>query len=406
VRKEKNLSPTVKQGRGGFKQKKDTGLCFLTLRALHVLRGVIIFVFYFSFKNETDTKISMVMHPLSKANKRPLNPARVATLSLGMGLCLLLVMALSLVIGTAEISLSHITALVFGNLDASDPTRMIILKIRLPRILLAGLVGFSLSLGGVVFQAILRNPLADPFILGISSGSAFGAVLGILAGFSFSLGVPTVAFCGALMTIYLIMTLGTRKMGMESSTILLTGVIINAFFTAIIMFFISTTADNRLHTMLFWLYGDLSQSRYGPLVFLTPVLLLGSLLIYGFARHLNLITAGEETALQLGVEVEKTKKVCLLVVSLMMGLVVSFSGLIGFVGLIVPHLARMAFGSDHRLLIPVAALGGASFLIVADTLARILISPSELPVGVVTAFLGAPFFIYLLKTRGSRWNRS
>ena len=348
----------------------------------------------------------MGMHTISMTNKRPLSPARVALLSLGMCLGLILVAALSLVIGTAEVSLSHITALVSGNLDATDPTRMIILRIRLPRILLAGLVGFSLSLGGVVFQAILRNPLADPFILGISSGSAFGAVLGILAGFSFSLGVPATAFCGALVTIYLLMALGIRKMGMESSTILLTGVIINAFFTAIIMLVISMAADNRLHTMLFWLYGDLSQSRYGPLGFLAPVLVLGSLVIYGFARHLNLITAGEETAVQLGVEVEKTKKACLLVVSVMMGLVVSFSGLIGFVGLIVPHLARMAFGSDHRLLIPVAALGGASFLIVADTLARILISPSELPVGVVTAFLGAPFFIYLLKTRGSRWNRS
>ncbi len=348
----------------------------------------------------------MMTHSISKGHRRPLSPVRVAVLSLGAGLILVGVMALSLVIGTADVSLSNMAALVSGKLDASDPMRMIILRIRLPRILLAGLVGFSLSLGGVIFQAVLRNPLADPFILGISSGSAFGAVLGILAGFSFSLGVPAAAFGGALLTIYLIMTLGARKMGMESSTILLTGVIINAFFTAVIMFFISTTADNRLHTMLFWLYGDLSQSRYGPLTFLTPVVFLGSLVLYGFASHLNLMTAGEETALQLGVDVEKTRKVCLLLVSLMMGLVVSFSGLIGFVGLMVPHLARMAFGSDHRLLIPVAALGGASFLIAADTLARVVISPSELPVGVVTAFLGAPFFIYLLKTRGSRWNRS
>ncbi len=209
-----------------------------------------------------------------------------------------------------------------------------------------------------------------------------------------------------MMTLILIMSLGSRKMGMESSTILLTGVIINAFFTAIIMFFISTTADARLHTMLFWLYGDLSQSRYGPLVLLTPVILLGALVLYGHSRHLNLITAGDEAAFQLGVEVNRAKKTCLLIVSLVIGLVVSFSGLIGFVGLIVPHLARMAFGSDHRLLLPVASLGGAAFLIAADTLARTVISPNELPVGVVTAFLGAPFFIYLLRTRGSRWTRS
>lgn len=323
-----------------------------------------------------------------------------------MLICLLIVIAASLVIGTAEISLDHLTALLCGDLAADDPVRLILFRIRLPRIFLAGLVGFSLSLGGVVFQAILRNPLADPFILGISSGSAFGAVTGILLGFGFSVGIPTTAFCGALMTVYLLMALGTKKMGMESTTILLTGIIINAFFTAIIMFFITTTTDSRLHTMLFWLYGDLSQSRYGPLAFLTPVILFCSLVLYLFSRHLNLITAGEEVAYQLGVEVEKTKKICLLMVSLMIGLVVSFSGLIGFVGLIVPHLARMAFGSDHRLLMPVAALGGAAFLIAADTLARILISPSELPVGVVTAFMGAPFFIYLLKTRGSRWNQS
>ena len=195
-------------------------------------------------------------------------------------------------------------------------------------------------------------------------------------------------------------------MGMESSTILLTGVIINAFFTAIIMFFISTSSDSRLHTMLFWLYGDLSQSHYGQLAFIAPVVIVASFILYTFARDLNLITAGEENALQLGVEVERTKKVGLLIISLIMGLVVAFSGLIGFVGLIVPHLGRMAFGSDHRLLIPVASLGGAIFLIAADTIARTVISPSELPVGVITAFMGAPFFIILLKKRGSQWSRS
>ena len=152
----------------------------------------------------------------------------------------------------------------------------IILKIRLPRVILAGLVGFSLSLGGVVFQALLRNPLADPFILGVSSGSAFGAVLGIILGFSFNLGVPAMSFAGALLTIYLLMTLGARKMGMESSTILLTGVIINAFFTAIIMFFISIVAEARLHSMLFWLYGDLSQSRYTQLALIAPALVIAS----------------------------------------------------------------------------------------------------------------------------------
>lgn len=318
----------------------------------------------------------------------------------------MLVIIVSLVMGTAEISLKQIFGLISGSISAEDPVRLIIFKIRLPRILLAGIVGFALSLGGVVFQAILRNPLADPFILGVSSGSAFGAVLAIFFGLSFNLGVPVLSFAGALFTIYLVMTLGAREMGMESSTILLTGVIINAFFTAIIMFFVSTTADDRLHTMLFWLYGDLSQSSYIQLLIVVPFVFIASIVLYSLAKELNLITTGEEIALQMGVEVERTKKIGLLLVSLMMGLIVAFSGLIGFVGLIVPHLARMAFRSDHRLLIPVAAFGGAIFLIAADTLARTIVSPNELPVGVITAFIGAPFFIILLRQRGSHWSRS
>jgi iron complex transport system permease protein len=331
---------------------------------------------------------------------------RVFRLSLVMAFVLLLVVVVSLLVGTAEVSFSKFVALAFGSLDANDPARLIILRIRLPRIILAGLSGFSLALGGVIFQALLRNPLADPFILGISSSSAFGAIVGILLGFTFSFGVPLMSFAGALLAVYLVLALGTKKMGMESSTILLTGVILNAFFTAVIMFFISVASDSRLHTMLFWLYGDLSQSRYASLLVLTPVLLVAFFILFSFAKELNLITTGEEIALQLGVDVERAKKMCLVLVSLVIGLVVSFSGLIGFVGLIVPHMARMAFGSDHRLLVPVASLGGAAFLIAADTLARLLISPSELPVGVITAFLGAPFFLYLLKARGSQWSRS
>jgi len=339
-------------------------------------------------------------------HKPPLTAGRVFRLSLVMALVLLLVGAASLLMGTAEVSFHKIMALVSGSLDPDDPARLIILRIRLPRIILAGLAGFSLALGGVVFQALLRNPLADPFILGVSSGSAFGAIIGIVLGFTFSAGIPLMSFAGALLTVYLVLAIGTRRMGMESSTILLTGVILNAFFTAVIMFFISIATDSRLHTMLFWLYGDLSQTRYASLIILTPALIVTSVILFSFSRELNLITTGEEIALQLGVDVEKAKKTCLVLVSLVIGLVVSFSGLIGFVGLIVPHLARMAFGSDHRLLLPVASLGGATFLIAADTLARLLISPSELPVGVITAFMGAPFFLYLLRVKGSQWSRS
>ena len=331
---------------------------------------------------------------------------RVIRISLVLFLFLIFTILLSMLLGTADVTIVQLWGILTGDTEVKEMTKLIVLNIRLPRIIAAGLAGFSLSLGGLVFQAILRNPLADPFILGVSSGGAFGAVLGIMFGFSFNLGIPLLSFAGAMLTIYLVLVMGQRKMGMESSTILLAGVIINAFFTAIIMFFISTAVDDRLHTMLFWLYGDLSQSAYVQFAIIAPVVVMAFIILYGLSRHLNLITAGEETALQLGVDIKRTKMICFLVVSLVIGLVVSFSGLIGFVGLIVPHLGRMVLGSDHRLLMPVSALGGAVFLIAADTVARTIISPSELPVGVITAFIGAPFFIYLLKTRGSRWTRS
>jgi len=322
---------------------------------------------------------------------------------LGMGVVLLAVAGASMLMGTVDITPAQVLALVAGDGEAPEQARLILMEIRLPRILLAVLVGYALALGGVVFQAVLRNPLADPFILGVSSGSACGAVLGIALGFGF--GVPALSFAGALLSVFLLLAIGSKTIGTESSTILLTGVIINAFFTATVMFFLSIAADEKLHTMLFWLYGDLSQPSYRQLALIAPVLLPVSLVLYGLSRHLDLLTMGEDTAMRLGMDVVRTKLTLLILVSLTVSVVVAFSGIIGFVGLIVPHLVRMACGSDHRLLIPLAALGGAAFLIAADTLARTLLAPTELPVGVISAFLGAPFFIFLLRTRGTRWNR-
>jgi iron complex transport system permease protein len=330
-------------------------------------------------------------------------PLRVLYIGIILSILLIVVALISLSMGPAKVSLGDIIAWCAGLNTVDQTTSMILAKIRLPRILLAGLVGFTLSLGGVVFQALLRNPLAEPFILGISSGAALGAIVGIVLGLGFTLGVPLLSFISALATILLVMGISSRHGGLESSTLLLTGVIVNAFFTAIIMFFIATASDSRLHSMLFWLYGDLSQSKYIQLSICLPLVLIVSGTIYIFSRHLNLIVGGEESALQMGVEVELLKWISFIGISLITGVVVSFSGIIGFVGLIVPHLMRMILGPDHRLLIPASALGGAVFLVAADTLARTIISPSELPVGVITAFLGAPFFIYLLKKRGSQW---
>jgi len=333
-------------------------------------------------------------------------PLRVMTTGLVLSGILLGMIFFSLCLGPAGISLKDALTWVTGSRSVDQTAWMILFKIRLPRILLAGLVGFTLAFGGVVFQALLRNPLAEPFILGISSGAAVGTIIGIVLGLGFNLGVPLLSFMGALFTILLVMGIASRHGGLESSTLLLTGVIINAFFTAVIMFFMATTGGSRLHSMLFWLYGDLSQSRYVQLSIGLPLILAVSGIIYFFSRHLNLIVGGEESALQMGVQVELLKWISFLGISLMTGLVVSFSGIIGFVGLIVPHLMRMVLGADHRLLMPAAALGGAVFLIAADTFARTILSPSELPVGVITAFLGAPFFIYLLRQRGSQWTQS
>jgi iron complex transport system permease protein len=335
-----------------------------------------------------------------------ITPLKVIYTGLILSGILIIIILISLSLGPAKVSLKDVLKWIAGYELVDQTAWMILFKIRLPRIFLAGLVGFTLSLGGVVFQALLRNPLAEPFILGVSSGAAVGAIIGIVFGLGFNLGVPLLSFMGALFTILLVMGIGSRHGGLESSTLILTGVIVNAFFTAVIMFFIATTSDSRLHSMLFWLYGDLSQSRYVQLSISLPPILIVSCIIYFFSHHLNLIVGGEESALQMGVEVELLKWISFLGISLVTGIVVSFSGIIGFVGLIVPHLMRMFLGPDHRLLIPASAIGGAVFLIAADTLARTILAPSELPVGVITAFLGAPFFIWLLRQRGSQWTQS
>lgn len=302
---------------------------------------------------------------------------------------------LGLALGSVSIPISQV---LFGR--ELDPTsRAILMDLRLPRVLLAGMVGWALSLGGVVFQALMRNPLAEPFLLGISSGAALGAVAGIILGFLFWGGLPLMAFIGALLTIVLVLAVAQKSGAIDSHTLILAGVIVNAFFTSLIMVALATAAGEKLHSMLYWLYGDLSRGQYQDLLFLVPVIGGCSLLLYGGARAFNLMAAGEETASQLGINVEGMKWFSLILVSLMCGVTVAFSGIIGFVGLIIPHLMRLAFGPDHRLLLPASGLFGASFLIGADLLARTVIAPNELPVGVITAFLGAPFFLYLLLLR-------
>jgi iron complex transport system permease protein len=282
----------------------------------------------------------------------------------------------------------------------AGPEGLIILSVRLPRILLAGLVGAALAVAGCSFQALLRNPLADPYILGVSSGSALGAVSAILAGLSTaSFGMPLASFSGAIVTVMLVFHVGRVGWGLHTNTLLLAGVIISAFFSAIIMFLISVAQNEDLSKIVFWLMGDFSFANYRFILIILPYVLGGIGVLYSYARGFNLMVMGEETAIQLGIDVERLKKVAYVFASLITAAAVSVCGLIGFVGLIIPHAVRILFGPDHRLLIPASALVGASFLICSDTIARTIAAPTELPVGAVTATFGAPFFIYLLKRR-------
>ncbi len=278
---------------------------------------------------------------------------------------------------------------------APDTTlEMIIWKLRWPRVVLAATVGATLSLGGLVFQALLRNPLAEPYILGISGGSAVGAILGILAGFSLFPGLTLSSFVGSLMVLSLVLLLSNRREG-HSDSLLLAGVMVNAFCGAIIMFLISVSKTVQMQKIIFWLMGDLSSVGADNLPLLLGVLPC-FLVIFLLAQPLNLLLTGRESASAMGVNVAGVTLVLLLTASLMVSLTVCHSGLIGFVGLTIPHILRLALGSDHRILIPACVLTGASYLILCDLLARSLPSQGEMSVGIVTALVGAPLFIGLL----------
>ena len=317
-----------------------------------------------------------------------------------LALCFISLCAGSVHIGPGQV-LQSLADAVTGRHSLSSQEELIVFSVRLPRIIFAGIVGAALSLGGVVFQALLRNPLADPYVLGISGGSALGAIIGILIGASsFYLGVPLLAFFGALATVFLVFVVsgGTRGPLLDNS-LLLSGVVVNAFFSAAILFFLSIVNSMELHSITFWLMGDLSRASIEEIYVAAVCLLIGFIVLYRQARKLNLIVQGDETALQLGVNVTNTRQWILIVTSLITSVAVSLAGIIGFVGIMVPHMMRLVFGSDHRLLIPVAALFGASFLVAADTAARVVLAPAELPVGVITALCGAPYFIFLLKRK-------
>jgi len=332
-------------------------------------------------------------------------PFKIARVSAILLILLLFAGVVSVLTGTAGISVSRVIRGILARwhegylaLDPSEET--ILFSIRLPRVIFAGIVGAALSTAGVVFQGILRNPLADPYILGVSGGSAVGAIIGILIGAgAIPFGIPALAFLGAVMTVSLVFAIGHRDGGLDSNILLLAGVIVNAFFSALIMFFIATSSSADLHTITFWLMGDMGMADGGKIVIMVLLLAAGAGVVYCYARPLNLIVAGEETALHLGVDVKRTKIILFFAGSLITAVAVSFAGMIGFVGLVIPHMMRMVLGTDHRLLLPASFLFGASFMVIADMVARVLLAGMELPVGVITALCGAPYFVYLLRTR-------
>ncbi len=332
-------------------------------------------------------------------------------------LSLLVVMAVwSVSTGSADISFLTVWKIIAGGIPLftswmdpsswTDAEEVIVWQIRLPRIFLAAIVGMGLAVAGVAFQGVLRNPLADPYILGVSSGAAFGAALVILLGWQQgwfgAWTLPITAFASAMLTLLIVYRLALIRHRIEMDTILLAGVVVQSFVGAALSFILAIS-NEHMQQIVFWLMGSLALSKWEFGWVVAPLVVAGSLIIWFFTRELNIIALGEESAYHVGVEVDRIRIVLLVMASLITGAAVSVSGTIGFVGMIVPHIARFLVGSDHRILLPVSAFLGASLLIAADTLARSVMDPRELPIGVITAFLGAPFFAFLLRRRKNKY---
>ena len=314
--------------------------------------------------------------------------------------------ATSVGIGTVASAIAH---LLRGDEASSlrvGTSEIIMVQIRFPRVLMGFFVGAGLAAVGVTLQALLRNPLADPYVLGVSSGSALGVSLAILFGIGSTFLLlpilPLFGFVGGLLALLLIYRLAQSKGRLPVHSLLLAGVILNAILTAFIMFITSIMEPNRSAGLMAWLMGSLTAPGYPALgIFLMYVVCVCAVLMHK-AQSLNVLTLGEDTARSLGVDTEGTKKQLFALTALLTGAIVSVSGMIGFVGMVVPHAVRLLIGSDHRLLLPASALVGGMFLAVADTIARTIMAPAEIPVGIVTALAGGPFFLYLLLWRKER----
>ncbi|MBN2232838.1 MAG: iron ABC transporter permease [Deltaproteobacteria bacterium] len=342
--------------------------------------------------------------------------SRTTLYFLVLGVFLLLMVVVAAGMGAANLPLGDVARVLLeglpgvptagGGIPAS--TRMIVLDVRLPRIAVAMLVGAALGMSGAVFQGLLLNPLADPFTIGVSAGAAFGATLAImLQGFGFLavmpfLGHPAVlpvfAFGGAVLSLVFVYIIARDHGNIMPESLILAGVIVASFLSALISF-LKSIAGETLSAIVFWIMGSLSGRMWHHAAILLPYVFVCGLIMQAGARHLNLIAMGDATALQLGVDVQRVRRRLLVAGSLLTAAAVSISGVIGFVGLVVPHINRLIIGPNHRVLIPASALLGGGILVLADTLARTVAGATEIPVGVVTALLGAPFFCYIFKRR-------
>lgn len=326
-----------------------------------------------------------------------------------LGLLLVIVMAIAAATGPAQIRAVDVAKMLIQRLPGvSTPQQenwpashsVIVFRVRLPRIILAAMVGGGLAMAGATYQGLLQNPMADPYIIGISAGASLGAAVGVILRGRFAFfGLSTItlmAFGGALLTAFVVYNIARIGGRVPITTLLLAGVAVSALLSAVVSF-LMVSASQSLHEIVYWMMGSLSGRGWAHVRASLPYLAIGGLVVLVYARELNIMLLGEETAENLGVNVELTKVVLLTAGSLMAAAAVSVSGIIGFVGLIIPHTVRLLTGPDHRILLPTTALVGAIFLVVADTIARTILAPAELPVGIITALAGAPFFLYLLR---------
>ncbi len=319
-----------------------------------------------------------------------------------LGLCVVLaaVSFCSLIVGPMHISLkSTLSSLLAGERTTE---LSVLLDIRLPRIVLGFAVGGALSLAGVMLQGMFRNPLVEPYTLGISGGAAVGVCLNIIFRLNQTAGilsVPVCGFLGAILIVLLVYALSVQKGALITQRLLLTGVMLSFIASSLVMLLMSVSRAEDLHGIVFWIMGSLEEPSWVLIRWMCIVSLAGLVVSYPFCLSLNAFSLGEEQALHLGINPERTKRILFVLVSLLTGLCVSVAGIIGFVGLIVPHFLRMFVGGDHRILLISSYLAGAAFLIFCDTLARTMIAPVELPVGVITGILGGALFVYALTRR-------